>query len=259
MTKKAEKKVEAVISVIEQADALYKEREHFETVTLARTNIELYELLTKVYSLYKSAEENNCVKESIEQMKPILAKRGIRIQNNTNKLTVFVRYIFNSDRKRSYNYTQTLLAAVQKEIDPKDLSDFISNNNGVEEIKRQRVMSDERKNNINALEKATVNIKEQLAAMEPIQSVKFENSSVDLSDGTEYAFIIARKNENGELELLRSVPTTTVGLEKAAIKAMAAEAVKEQEENTLLVKKQKGDAVFKQASNALVKTDDIAA
>ena len=130
MSNKTEVNTIAATDVIKQADKLFSEREHFETKILARTNEALYKLLADVYALYENATlSEKCMKESIASMRSELKKRGIVTQANTPRITVFVRYVFNSDRKRSYNYTQTLLAAIAEEIEPKNLPEFINSNN----------------------------------------------------------------------------------------------------------------------------------
>jgi hypothetical protein len=249
----------AATNVIIQADKLFSEREHFETVTLTRTNEELYGLLSQVYSLYKSAAQNeNCLKESVDSMRQKLKERNIVTQANTPCITVFVRYIFNSDRKRSYNYTQTLLAAINQKVEPKHLADFITSNKGVEEIKKTRSVTPKQKEKATQLKAAISAAKDRLSTMAPVKSVRFD-SSVELSDATNYVFVIARVKDNGKLELLRPVPKTTVGMENAAIKAIAEESMQQHEDNTFKVTKTRKDLDLNKASESLSLDDSIAA
>ena len=246
----------AATNVIKQADKLFSEREHFETVTLTRTNEELYGLLSQVYSLYKSAAQNeNCLKESVDSMRQKLKERNIVTQANTPCITVFVRYIFNSDRKRSYNYTQTLLAAIDQDIAPADLSAFITDNDGVEEIKRTGNMSVDKLKAKDDLDKAFLTVQSELESMPTCASVDLPDSSVVLSDGTKYTFIIARKNTNGKMDLLCTVPKTTVALEKLAFKALAKRAVEQDAENIVTVKMQAKNVAIKAAAKSISKAE----
>ena len=250
----------AATDVINQANKLFEQREQFETVTLARTNDALYKLLADVYSLYKeAAASDKCIKESVASMRDELKTRGIVTQINTPKITVFVRYIFNSDRKRSYNYTQTLLAAIAEDIEPEDLPDFIIAKSGVEEIKRARTVKPEAVRLKQDLENATDLVKSELDSMPAIASVTMPGSSVDLNDDTKYAFIVARIGANGEFELLKTVPKTTVALENIAFKALAVQAIEHEADNIVVVKGQARDLAVRDASDSIVKTEIVAA
>ncbi len=240
-----------VNTVITTADELFTKRENFE----ARSNKELYGILSEVYALYKSAETNDCLDDSVKQMKVALTERGIKTQSNTPKMTVFVRYIFNTDRKRSYKYTQTLLAALQAEIAPNALTDFITNNNGVEEIKRKHSLTDKQQQKINVLNNAIPLAKAQLETMQSVQTVKFDDS-VTLSDDTDFAFVIARVGANGELELLRTVPKTTVGMQNAAIKLIAQQNVEQQSEKAAETQKATTDELVSDAAASITVRDE---
>jgi hypothetical protein len=252
MSKKTEVNTIKATDIINQADKIFGERKDFEEVILARSNEALYKILADVYALYKDAAANEkCMKESISSMRSELKGRGIVTQSNTPRMTVFVRYIFNSDRKRSYNYTQTLLAADAQEVDPKNLADFITNNSGVEEIKRKRKVNVDVVKQKAAVKKSIPTVKSELESMPTVATVKLPDSSVDLSDGTQYVFIIARKADNGEMELLRTVPKTTVGLENLAFKALAEEAVKLEADKTVIAKGQAKDLTVKASSKSV--------
>ena len=68
-------------SIIKRVNELVKEREKFETVTLARSNKELYGILGKVQSLFLDAsKDGKCLKESLEHLKGILNSRGLKFK-----------------------------------------------------------------------------------------------------------------------------------------------------------------------------------
>lgn len=227
-----------VAEVIKQANALSAEREKFEQEELARTNKALYAILTKVYALFKQAFDDKCLKDAVKKMQEQLAKRGVKVQKNTPALTVFVRYVFNSDRKRAYNYTSTLMAAIQAEVQPTNLAAFIEGKNGVEECKKEFRKSDERKAKEQALEAATQEVYEHLEIIDAKQTVTLANESVDLSDDVNYAFIVARVMGNGEYGLLRVVPRSSKGMFSTAVKELAKQLVERKEAAITDAKKQ---------------------
>lgn len=209
-------------TVIDRADALFKDRERFEGAELARSNKALYKLLTQVYELFEAARADvKCLKAAVKTMSEKLKERGVKIQSNTPALTVFVRYVFNSDRKRAYAYTQTLMAAIQKEVKPAALASFIESQNGVEECRKQLIKKDEVIAKEDALKAASTDVCDTLKSMCAVATVTLPQASVAFSDGAEFAFIVARSLGNGEFELLRAVPRSTKAMHSSAVKELA--------------------------------------
>ena len=209
-------------TVIERADALFKDRERFEGAELARSNKALYKLLTQVYELFEAARADlQCLKAALKTMSEKLKERGVKIQSNTPALTVFVRYVFNSDRKRAYAYSQTLLAAFDQEVKPAGLASFIESQNGVEECRRKFIKKDETVAKAEALKAASTDVCDTLKSMRAAATVTLPQASVSFSDGAEFAFIVARSLGNGEFELLRAVPHSTKAMHSSAVKELA--------------------------------------
>jgi hypothetical protein len=208
-------------SIIEAATKLSMQREAFEAEEFARSNKALYAILSNVYALFNKAVAENCIREVAKAMRAELKLRGIRVQSNTPALTCFVRFVFNSDRKRAYNYATTLMAAVNAGIAPTALSDFIELGNGVEECKKQFKMKDEVRQRNDAVRAAGVDIVDALQTMQPAATVSLPNTAVTLADGAQFAFIVPRSIGNGNFELLRAVPTSTKVMQSCAVKELA--------------------------------------
>ena len=208
-------------SVVRKATELCVAREKYETETLARSNKELYGILSSIYGLFIDAVRENCLKDVVIRMKAALTERNIRVQKNTNALTVFVRYVFNSDRKRAYNYASTLMAAVQAEIAVDELATFIESKNGVEECKkvfRKKVETIEKEV---ALADAETRVLETLRGMKAQKVVKLAGADAELAEGADFVFIMARKNKNGAFELLQAVSKTTLSMQNVAVRELA--------------------------------------
>ena len=233
--KTVEVKANAVVAptteaVIKKANELVAVREKFETTTLARSNKELYSILGQVHDLFLTAcDSTECLKETVKQMKAVLAKRKVKVQSNSPALTVFVRYVFNSDRKRAYNYTRTLMAAIKDKSENETLAEFIESKGGVEECKKNFAKKPETLAKEIALKDAIADSFMALEGLMPKETVALPNSSVYFNDGCTYAFVLARQNANNELELLRTVPTTTKAMENAALKEVAKDLLKQRE------------------------------
>lgn len=217
-------------TVIKRANELVKVREKFETETLARSNKELYGILGDVYKLFVDASADlSCLKDTVKQMKAELSKRNIKVQSNSPALTVFVRYVFNSDRKRAYNYTRTLMAAIQANAPYSKIADFIESKGGVEECKKNFVKKPETLAKELALKEATVEVAATLETMNAAESVQLPNTTVHLSDSCKFAFVIARQLADNKFELLRAIPSTTKVMENSALKALAQDLLKQRE------------------------------
>ena len=210
-----------VDKIIQEANKLSVQREKFEAEELARSNKALYAILSKVYELFNTAVKDGCIKETAKEMRSLLKERGVKVQSNTPALTCFVRFVFNSDRKRAYNYASTLMAAVDADIKPENLAAFIEGSNGVEECKKAYKMKDETKQRVEAVAAASVDVMDILKTMPSVANITLPNASVDLSDGVEFAFIVARSVGNGKFELLRAVPKSTKAMQTAAVKELA--------------------------------------
>lgn len=214
-----------VNEIVTSATVLFDERVQFEQAIIAQTNKGLYEILAKVYALYVQAINDGCLDESVTEIKDVLAERGVKTQKNTKSTAVFVRYVFNSDRKRTYTYSKTLEAALKADVVPGEFSEFLTDNKGIEETKKTKGLSEKQQQKRDDFENAKSVIAERLETMKPMHVLELNGASVDLSDDVDYAFVIARKNAAGDLELLQAIPTSTAVMQKTAINSLAKQLV----------------------------------
>ncbi|ACK53840.1 hypothetical protein [Thauera aminoaromatica] len=106
----------------------------------------LYGLLADCLKLY---DENFINAKDAERKKlrldltAALNERGIKVQSNTTMLTMFIRYVFNSDRKRANRYVSVLTAAKSHGVTHDGLANWLRDNGGIEEVRRQIKKSEE--------------------------------------------------------------------------------------------------------------------
>jgi hypothetical protein len=203
------------------ANELFGARVKYETETLARSNDELYAILSGIYGLFERAVAEKCVRNTVAAMREEMKKREVRVQSNTNAITLFVRFVFNSDRKRAYNYASTLMAAMEAGVSANNLAAFIEASNGVEECKRTYRKTTEAKSKELALENAELATIDELRSVDAVQTVQLADGAVELATGAEFIFVIARKNANGDIELLQVVNKTTLAMQKLAVSEIA--------------------------------------
>ena len=140
-----------VKSTVQQLDALADRREKWENGVFKKANEGLYALLADTLALYlnncdKSVAGNTQGKKNVKGLREELTERlsaiGIKVQKNSTTLGMLARFVFKSDRKRAKGYAYVLAAALQDEVMPNKLADYIKNAGGVEQIKRRMVVSD---------------------------------------------------------------------------------------------------------------------
>jgi hypothetical protein len=269
MTKLIEEKkliVESAYSaegIIATLDALIVEREQFEQNEYARSNKRLYGLLGKVLELYTTAAESETLlTETIKQMKERMKVRGIRVQTNTVALTLFVRYLFNTDRQRALNYSRTLQAAVQQGISVKGLSRFIEDNGGVEECKKKFTKSADVLQREAQVASRLPDVDECLgtAVSQPLATFKVLPKLVENVYDKDFFFVIAKADKQGNVKALATVPTYSAGIANWAKKQLARDLVARQEESSKALKEKRKESALEAAKPNVFEntpTDDV--
>jgi len=130
-------------------------------------------------------------------------------------------------------------------------SAFIEGSNGVEECKKAYKMKDETKQRVEAVAAASVDVMDTLRTMKAIETVSLPKASVDLSDGVDFAFIVARSLGDGKFELLRAVPKSTKAMQTAAVKELAKNLIEVAAKAQTETKEQKVKATTEKAVNSI--------
>jgi len=211
-------------SIIERADSLVREREDFEGKEYARSNARLYSILGEVLQMYLDASiSKTLLKTTIEKMKAVLKENNIRVQTNTVALTLFVRYVFRTDRQRSMNYSRTLDAAIKNKISPSSLPQFIEDCGGVESCKKLFQKSAKTITKEEVIQKYLPQVNEVLTEKieNPLATFKVGSEFVEETYKSEFIFIIAKAEKNGNIKALSAVPNMSEGMNKWAKQKLA--------------------------------------
>lgn len=213
-----------VTKLVQKLDDLVVERENYEANELLRSNKRLYELLSSVLALYYEAITSETVlKETIVRVRARLSERNIRTQKNSPALTLFVRYTFNTDRQRALNYSRSLLAAVQAKIPSEQFAAFVTERGGVEECKRQVVITPEVAQKRKAISDAVTDVESELELRKDSPLATF---SVDADIVAEHCdkglmVVLADVDSDGSVKALCVVPAYSAAVEKWAKTALA--------------------------------------
>ncbi len=214
-------------TTVQKLDALSVKRDAWEKGAFKKANEELYVLLAETLDIYLESEGvtlATSVKAHGQRFNADLRKElttrlkdmGVKVQSNSATLTMLVRYVFKSDRKRSQGYAQVLSAAVQDGIAPIKLPKYIHDAGGIEQIKRRMVLSADALAKRDQVAKATNSVIADVerAALNPI-------ASAQLAAEGEYAVLLAKPRADGFVDIIGVLPEVNEALFNALLLRMA--------------------------------------
>lgn len=234
MTEKAnfsDKTLVAASTMLVELDSLSTQWKEFETTELARTNQRLYELLGLVYKKYQDAKHSQAVMtKTIELLKERMRQQGRRVQDNMSALSLFVRYVFNSDRRAIFNYTQAIQAAISNDISPEGLVDYITVSGGVDGCKKKaQPIKESTINKKRKIEEAMPLVEELVGndSVNCIAKFKVDQKMVQDVHGKTATFMIGVSDQYGNVEVRAVIPAYSAAFENWA-KTKLAEYLAEQ-------------------------------
>ena len=236
-------------TIVKQLSDLVVKREKWESTDYKKANEGLYALLSSCLEMFNSkfvTAGDSDRKTLRHELATLLKTDGIKVQTNTPTLTMFVRYVFGSDRKRAHGYAYVLKAAISYEISAEALAKFIVEQGGIEEIKRKMVASEEAIANKAKREKAleAVNANAEQAELAPLATV-----GIDLSQNTTpFAIVITKPNANGEGDVIAVLKNAEAKLITALYKHIAKQNIADEAAQKML-ETEMASLTGKQAAN----------
>lgn len=241
-----------VSNTVQQLDALATKREKWENGEFKKANEGLYALLADTLALYlnncdKSAAADTQGKKNVKGLREELAERlkneGVKVQKNSATLGMLVRFVFKSDRKRAHGYSQVLGAALQDEVKPSELADYIKAAGGVEEIKRRMVLSEtaKAKREQIAVNAEAVRSNVDYWTLNPLAKVQLD------AEG-DCVVLLAKPTGDGFVNIVGKLDDVEEALMNALMLRMAKKAVAKGQSVTLLMPTQ--DTAFGEEADA---------
>lgn len=194
-----------VNGIVQQLNGLSKAREQWEATDYKKANEGLYRLLAECLAVFNAqyVKADKAAQTALRaELTNKLTAAGVRVLATSSTLTMFVRFVFNSDRNRAHGYSKVLLAAIAEGIEAKDLPDFIIAAGGVEEIKRREVTSPEAIAKQQKIEVAMADVKlevEMAAAVAPIATLEIEDVTGS------YALLLVKPKVDGTVDVVGSL------------------------------------------------------
>ena len=206
--------------LVTQLDGLVVKRKQWEATDYKKANEGLYGLLASCLDVFNSKFVNagDDDKKTLRgELKNRLTADGVRVQRNTTTLTMFVRFVFGSDRKRAHGYTYVLKAAISYEVTAASLPSWIIEQGGIEEVRRQMIVSEKALENRAALAnaKAQVIAKVEQASVTPLAKFSMTGVSGD------YALLLAKPAPNGTVSIVGVISDINEAFYNACLLKMA--------------------------------------
>jgi len=222
-------------SIVQQLDALSAKRDNWERTDYKKANDGLYALLADCLGLYNAQfvtvdlAHRKALRDGLTDK---LKTAGVKVQKNTTTLTMLVRYVFSSDRKRAHGYAYVLLAAIAENKTAADLPTFIANAGGIEEIKRRMVKSAEALAKQAQIKQAKSNVAAEieLAQIAPLAEVHIAGLT------GEYVVLLAKPGVDGTATIVGTLSDVSEGMVNALLERMARQRVTAEAESKALAK-----------------------
>ena len=244
---------------VQQLDLLVANRKTWEATDYKKANEGLYSLLSGCYTLFETKFKNAKSDEDRKAVRIEIAHRltadGVKVQKNSTTLTMFVRYVFGSDRKRAHGYAYVLKAAISHGILADNLKQFIVDAGGIEEIKRKMVASEKAIANKVKRENALglVKAKAELHELSPLASLDLSI----LNNQTRHVVLVAKPMSNGKTHVVAVLQNASDALVNALYKQIAKNELDVQETQEVIEKEMAG-LQSEPAANDSVNTKELA-
>lgn len=233
--------------LVTQLDSLVAKRKQWEATDYKKANEGLYSLLASCLDVFNSkfVEASDDNKKTLRtDLTARLQAEGVRVQRNTTTLTMFVRFVFGSDRKRAHGYTYVLKAAISHKVAAADLPSWVIEQGGIEEVRRAMVVSEKAKQRKAELTVAQTQVKASIeqASVAPLAKVPLSGVSGS------YALLLAKPEPDGIVSIVGVLSDINEAFYNACIIKMARIKAADNAQ-TLALSKEGTDLLASKASN----------
>lgn len=241
--------------LVTQLDGLVVKRKQWEATDYKKANEGLYSLLANCLDVFNSKFVNagDDDKKTLRgELKNRLTADGVRVQRNTTTLTMFVRFVFGSDRKRAHGYTYVLKAAISYEISAASLPSWIVEQGGIEEVRKRMIVSEEaqqRKADL-AVAQAQVKANIEQAVVSPLAKLPMSGVS------GQYALLLAKPEPDGMLSIVGAISDINEAFYNACLLKMARVKAADNAQ-TLALSKESTDLLANSAFHAPAANDSV--
>ncbi len=204
-------------------DALSIARDSWEKNEYKTATNSLYDLLSQTYSVYEQLfidatdDDRKTLRNSLATK---LKADGVKVQLNTTTLSLLIRYVFKSDRKRVMRYRYAIEAAKSHAVKSADLTAWLHAQGGIDAVAKLITPSEETIAKREKIAAATLDVSSMIESRKtaPLANVTIAG----LTAKTRTVFI-AEPSLNGTFNIVCVVEDIADGLYGGLVKAAAAQ------------------------------------
>ena len=241
---------EAIVSTL---DALSNVRDEWQQNEYKSATDSLYLILAKTYAAYEeffinvSDEERKQLRNEIASK---LKSSGVKVQINSTTLSLLIRYVFKSDRKRVLRYRYVLEAAKSHKIVSNELVQWLHNSGGIDAVFRSQSMSEKTAEKRQQMTSAVADIENLIATRteSPLARVTIDNQAA-----VKRSILICEPSVSGEFKVVCVVEDLSDALFKNLVRCAAASAIEHKREIVQLASEAKKFVSSESANAALLK------
>jgi len=236
--------------IVKSLDELSKERKAWEATAYKKSTDGLYSLLGKSLDLFDARfmQGTNDDRKTLRlELIARLTADNIRVQRNSTTLTLFIRFVFGSDRRRAHGYQYVLKAAISHGIGASDLAEWLRQQGGIEEVRRKTIVSEEALKNLADREVSLNKVKAnaERAVHNPLATVKISpNGKLG-----EFAVMLGKPDEQGLISIIAVLHNATTKVVGSLMKHISKEHLDNESENAAIAAEMKGLKPSKKAAN----------
>ena len=204
-------------------DALSIARDSWEKNEYKSATDSLYDLLSQTYSVYEQLfidatdDDRKTLRNSLATK---LKADGVKVQLNTTTLSLLIRYVFKSDRKRVMRYRYAIEAAKSHGITSQGLTAWLHAQGGIDAVAKLISVSDETAAKRQKIADATLNVN---SLIETRKTAPLANVSIPNITAKTRTVFIAEPSLNGTFNIVCVVEDIADGLYSGLVKTAAAQ------------------------------------
>ena len=227
--------------IVKSLDELSKERKAWEATAYKKSTDGLYSLLGKGLDLFNARfmQGTNDDRKTLRlELIARLTADNIRVQRNSTTLTLFIRFVFGSDRKRAHGYQYVLKAAISHGIGASGLADWLSQQGGIEEVRRKTIVSEEALKNIADREVSLNKVKAsaERAVHNPLATVKLAPHG----KLGEFSVMVGMPDDQGVVSIIAVLHNANAKVIGSLMNHISKERLADENENAAIAAEMKG-------------------
>lgn len=192
------------------------ENEEIQKAELARTNQRLYEVLGGLYAHYRAVSRDEKLLTAVKDEMAKSLEKEKKVIRKLKTLNLFVRYVFQADRQRTYNYVQVLKLAEFNNVAAENFTEFVKEKGGIEKCKKLAAG-----NVVSTVKNEQANVYGEFQSTKGSQilaSVSVSKALAQSLDKSKYVFLVGKANSSGIVDVISVVPKQHENFEKWALR-----------------------------------------